>query len=86
MARFSRAMEKSPIAFEDERLRLTIPLADAVSFAMGWSDLDYRDPAENLRQVIGLLAIDALQRAEQWRLATMLQTCLAHRSPECNAD
>ena len=74
-------MANSPIAFEDERLRLTIPLTDAVSFAMGWSDLDYHAPAENLRQVIGLLAIDQLQRSEQWRLATMLQTCLAHRPP-----
>ena len=74
-------MTKSPIVFENERLWLTIPLTDAVSFAMGWSDLDYQDPAENLRQVIGLLAIDSLQRAEQWRLATMLQTCLAHRWP-----
>ena len=40
-------MGRSPIEFENERLRLTIPLTDAVSFAMGWSDLDYRDPGEN---------------------------------------
>ena len=74
-------MAKSPIAFEDERLRLTIPLSDAVSFAMGWSDLEYRDPADHLRQVVGILAIDALQRSEQWRLATMLQRCFANRWP-----
>ncbi len=80
-ARFSNGMARSPIEFHDERLRLTIPLVDAVSFAMGWSDLHYRDPAENLRQVIGLLAIDELQRGEQWRLAAMLQACLAHRWP-----
>ncbi len=85
-ARFSREMTKSPIAFENECLRLTIPLTDAVSFAMGWSDLDYHDPAENVRQVIGLLAIDQLQRSEQWRLATMLQTCLSHRWPAFETD
>ena len=34
-------MTKSPIEFHDERLRLAIPLGDAVSFAMGWSDLEY---------------------------------------------
>ena len=79
--RFHLGMGKSPIEFHDERLRLTIPLADAVSFAMGWSDLEYHDPADHLRQVVGILAIDAMQRGEQWRLAAMLQRCLAYRWP-----
>ena len=70
--RFTSDMANSPIAFEDERLRLTIPLTDAVAFAMGWSDLDHPEPAEYSRQVIGLRAIDQLQRSEQRRLATML--------------
>ncbi len=72
-------MGKSPIEFDDGCLRLTIPLSDAVSFAMGWSDLDYGASPDHLRHVIGVLAIDALQRGEQWRLAAMLQACLAHR-------
>lgn len=79
-------MGKSPIEFADERLRLSIPLSDAVSFAMGWSDLDYREPADHLRHVIGVLAIDELQRTEQWRLASMLQACVARRWPACKAD
>ena len=74
-------MAKSPIEFHDERLRLTISLSEAVSFAMDWSDLEYRAPADHLRQVVGILAIDAFQRGEQWRLAAMLQRCLAHRWP-----
>lgn len=79
-------MGTSPIEFGNERLRLTISLSDAVSFAMGWSDLDYRDPADHLRHVVGVLAIDELQRSEQWRLASMLQACLAHRWPAYQAD
>lgn len=74
-------MAKSPVEFHEDQLRLVIPLTDAVSFAMGWSDLEYRAPADHLRQVVGILAIDALQRGEQWRLASMLQRCLAHRWP-----
>ena len=74
-------MRESPIEFHNEGLRLTIPLSEAVSFAMGWSDLEYRDPADHLRHVVGILAIDALQRSEQWRLAAMLQRCLANRWP-----
>lgn len=79
-------MGKSPIEFGDERLRLSIPLKDAVSFAIGWSDLDFREPADHLRHVVGVLAIDELQRSEQWRLASMLQACLAHRWPAYQAS
>ena len=74
-------MAQSPVEFHDDQLRLVIPLTDAVAFAMGWSDLDYREPADHLRQVVGILAIDALQRGEQWRVACMLQQCLAHKWP-----
>lgn len=74
-------MAKNPVEFHDEQLRLVIPLNDAVSFAMGWTDLEYREPADHLRQVVGILAIDALQRGEQWRVAAMLQRCMAHRWP-----
>ena len=79
--RFLLRMAKSPIEFHEDALRLTIPLTDAVSFAMDWSDLEYREPADHLRQVVGLVAIDALQRDEQWRVAAMLQRCLARRWP-----
>ena len=79
-------MAESPIEFDGERLRLTIPLADAVAFAMGRSDLDFREPADHLRQVVGILAIDALQRAEQWRIASMLQQCLAQPWPALDPE
>lgn len=69
------------IAIEEERFRLTIPLADAISFAMDWSDLEYTDPPEMLRHLVGLLAIDALQYSEEWRTAAMLRTCLIERWP-----
>ena len=64
---------------EGERVRLNMPLDDAVSFAMGWSDLGYTAPDIGLRQIVGLLAIDALEYSEQWRTATMLRVCLEHR-------
>ena len=83
---YSLRMATSPIEFGDERLRLTIPLSDAVSFAMGWSDLGFHEPAEHLRQVVGILAIDVLQQAEEWRLASMLQRCLALSSPALQPD
>ena len=79
-------MRQHPIEFDEERFRLTIPLSDAVSFAMGWSDLDYTDPPETLRQVVGIIAVDALEYSEQWRTAVMLRTCLARRWPDATTS
>ncbi|HEV3409426.1 MAG TPA: hypothetical protein VG095_03975 [Chthoniobacterales bacterium] len=70
---------------EEERFRLAIPLHDAVAFAMGWSDLGYDEPQDALRKIIGFLAIDALEYAEQWRMAALLRTCLQHRWAESGA-
>jgi hypothetical protein len=69
------------IKHRQDRVRLTIPIGDAISFAMGWTDLGYSDPHDGLRQIVGLLAVDALQYSEQWRVAAMLRTCLEHRWP-----
>jgi hypothetical protein len=66
---------------DEERFRLAIPVTEAVSFAMGWSDLGYREPKDTLRKIVGLLAIDALEYSEQWRMAALVRTCLAHRWP-----
>ena len=41
---------------EEERLRLTIPLADAISFALGRTDLGYVKPEACLRWIMGILA------------------------------
>jgi hypothetical protein len=64
-----------------ERYHLTIPLADAVNFAVGDSDLDYSSPSDELRQVVGLIALDMLEYTEQWRAAGMLRTALTGKWP-----
>jgi hypothetical protein len=68
---------------QETRFRLTIPIADAFSFAMGESDLTYADATDEMRQVIGLLVIDNLEYAEEWRVAAEVRFCLAHRWPSC---
>ena len=60
----------------DERFRLTIPLAEAVRFAIGASDLDYIEPSDELRQLVGLLALDTLEYSEQWRAAGLLRASM----------
>ena len=44
------------ISTEEEFVRLTIPLDDAVAFAMGWSNLGYSEPSDGMRRVVGVLA------------------------------
>ena len=70
------------IESDQERFRLKISLQQAISFAMGWSDLDYDEPSDQLRQLIGLLAIDSLEYSEEWRSATLLRSYLAEKWPE----
>ena len=72
-------MPNAPITREGDRYSLAIPIQDAVAFAMGWSDLDYAEPQDALRQIIGTLAVDALQYNEEWRMAAMLRACLAEK-------
>jgi hypothetical protein len=69
------------IESHEERWRLTIPLREAMPFAMGRCDLGYTDPPDELRQLVGLLAIDALEYSEQWRAAALLRGCLDERWP-----
>ena len=69
-------MRNDLVSIESERYSLAIPLHDAVAFAMGWSDLGYAEPEDALRQIIGTLAVDALQYSEEWRIAAMLRACL----------
>ena len=66
---------------QETRFRLTIPIEDAFAFAMGESDLDYTDATDEMRQVVGLLVIDKLEYAEQWRVAAEVRACLAIRWP-----
>ncbi len=67
---------------EEERYRLAIPLTDAVSFALGWSDLGYYEKDDVLRRIVGVLAIDALEYEEQWHTAALLRMWLEHRWAE----
>jgi hypothetical protein len=50
-------------------------------FAMGRCDLGYTDPPDELRQLVGLLAVDTLEYSEQWRAAALLRGCLDERWP-----
>jgi hypothetical protein len=68
---------------EQTRFRLTIPVRDAFSFAMGWSDLGYESPSDPMRQVVGLLVVDCLEYSEQWRLSAQARACLNEKWPDC---
>jgi hypothetical protein len=68
---------------EDIRFRLTIPIEDAISFAMGESDLQSKKVTWMMRQVVGILLIDALQYGEHWRVAAEARSLLAARWPGC---
>jgi hypothetical protein len=68
---------------EDIHFRLTIPIEDALSFAMGETDLRSKEVTSMMRQVVGVLLIDALQYGEQWRIAGETRALLAHRWPGC---
>ena len=62
-------------------IRLALPLDEAVAFAMGWTDLGYREPTPAMRRIIGELAIQGLQHAEHWWEAAMLTHCLETKWP-----
>lgn len=74
-------MEEGAISIEGEFVRLTLPICEAVSFAMGWSDLGYRRPSAAMRRIVGELAVDALQYSEEWRAAAMLRGCIRSKWP-----
>jgi hypothetical protein len=70
------------IDFKEDRYRLTIPLPDAIGFALGVSDLSYAEPTDELRQLVGLLAIDLLEYSEQWRTAGRLRNAMQEKWPD----
>lgn len=73
-----------PLATQkEERFRLTIPLADAFAFAMGWSDLGYARANDEARRIVGLLVVDALEYSEQWRESAKVRACLMRKWPGC---
>ena len=68
---------------DDERLRLAIPVTEALAFALGHSDLGYAYPDDVMRKLIGVLALDALEYSEEWRSAAVARAHLTEKWPEC---
>jgi hypothetical protein len=68
---------------EEDEFRLTIPIEDAFSFSMGEYELGPNETSDSMRQLVGILIIDALEYAESWRLAAEAKTLLAVRWPDC---
>jgi hypothetical protein len=66
----------------EPRFRLAIPMKDAIAFALGSSDLGYENAEDETRQIIGALAMDALQHSEQWRAAGLLRLSLKVKWPD----
>jgi hypothetical protein len=67
----------------DEKFRLTIPIEDAFGFSMGEFDLGQGQPSDGMRQLVGILVVDALQYGEHWRVAALARLLLAERWPDC---
>ena len=70
------------IDFQEDRYRLAMPLPDAIRFVLGVSDLSYAQATDELRQLVGLLAIDLLEYSEQWRTAGALRQAMQAKWPE----
>jgi hypothetical protein len=75
-------MRKIVMPPQDTRYRLAIPVEEAFSFAVGESNLNYTEPTDEMRQVMGLMVIDNLEYSEHWRVAAEVRACLADRWPE----
>ena len=70
---------------DGEKFRLTIPIEDAFGFSMGEFDLGHNEPRDGMRQLVGIMVIDALQYGEHWRVAAEARAALALRWPDCPA-
>jgi hypothetical protein len=67
----------------DVQYRLTIPMEDAFAFAMGEFELGNNPTCDAMRQLVGVLVLDALQYGEHWRVAAQARALLACRWPDC---
>ena len=68
---------------EEQEYRLTIPIEDAFAFSMGEFQLGPNENSDAMRQLVGLLVLDALQYGEHWRVAAEARAFLAERWPAC---
>ena len=71
------------VSNDEDQLRLNIPIHEALAFALGQSDLGYAAPEDGMRQVVGVLVVDALEYSEQWSIAATARASLVARWPEC---
>jgi hypothetical protein len=67
----------------EEKFRLTIPIEDAFAFSMGEFQLGPSETSDAMRQLVGVLVIDALEYGEHWRVAAEARAFLAERWPDC---
>jgi len=70
---------------EEEEFRLTIPIEDAFAFSMGEFPRAGSETSDAMRQLVGVLIVDALQYGEHWRIAAEARASLAERWPDCPA-
>ncbi|HKP04233.1 MAG TPA: hypothetical protein VJU77_12845 [Chthoniobacterales bacterium] len=68
---------------EELEFRITIPIEDAFAFSMGEFPLHPTEASDEMRQVVGVLIVDALQYGEHWRVAAEVRASLAERWPDC---
>jgi hypothetical protein len=68
---------------EEQEFGLIVPIEDAFAFSMGEYDLESRETSDAMRQLVGILIIDALQHGEHWRVAAEARSWLAERWPDC---
>jgi hypothetical protein len=68
---------------EEQQFRLTIPLEDAFAFSMGEFRFASTETSDAMRQLVGILIVDALQYGEHWRVAAEARASLAERWPDC---
>jgi hypothetical protein len=66
----------------EDRYRLNIPVDEALAFALGSSDLNYAQPSDELRRVMGALVVDTLEYSERWREASAARNCLREKWPD----
>lgn len=60
-----------------------MPIAEALAFATGVSDLGYQNVSDGMRRVVGVLAVDMLEYNEQWRAAAAARSSLLRKWPGC---
>lgn len=80
---FARVFLADTMRHHDEEFQLTIPIEDAFAFSMGECESGSTETPDAMRQLVGVMVIDALQYGEHWRIAAQARAFLAERWPDC---